>query len=74
MDTNQEPVTNEAVQEPTPAVVEHALLDLEQIGRMWASQGLRIGMGALQTSAASLTAVAGLLGTLAQSFQSDKKP
>ena len=43
--------------------------DLEGLGRVWANHGLRVGAAAIQTSALSLTSVAGLLVNVAETLK-----
>ncbi|MFH2007433.1 MAG: hypothetical protein ABI333_12685 [bacterium] len=46
-----------------------ALGDLDNIGRLWADHGLRVGAAALQSSALTLVNVAGMLSNLAHSIK-----
>ena len=66
---------NEHPIEPQPetesnADIERAVDTLVEIGRMWASHGLRIGRSALQTSARTLDVTAETLSDLAERFES----
>lgn len=46
--------------------------ELETAGKEWAAYGLRAGATALQTSMSTLSQVAGLLGSLAEAFDSKR--
>lgn len=50
-----------------------SLLDLERIGRLWATHGIRIGVSALQTSAVTLTQLASTLANLAEGFKAQQE-
>jgi hypothetical protein len=56
--------------EATEKVVEQAI----DLGRVWARYGLSIGKMALETSAQSLKTTAGLLGTIAEAFETKDEP
>ncbi len=49
--------------------VERVVGDLVAVGSVWASHGLKVGKLALQTSARTLQATAGLLGELSDRFE-----
>ena len=51
------------------ATVERVVGDLVAVGSVWASHGLKLGKLALQTSARTLQATAGLLGDLSDRFE-----
>ena len=58
--------------QPNTSITEEAIHDLTDLGRMWASHGIRIGVAALQTSAVSLTQVASLLGSVANELNAKR--
>jgi hypothetical protein len=54
--------------------LERAVDTLIDIGRMWATHGLRVGRGALETSARTLEATASALGDIATRLESKLDP
>jgi len=63
----------EQAAEQTGSLIVGALGDLDNLGRLWANHGLRVGAAALHSSALTLVNVAGMLGNLAVSFKPDKE-
>ena len=57
----------------TGTVLVGALEDLDNIGRLWANHGLRVGAAALHSGALTLVNVAGILGNLALTIKSDQQ-
>lgn len=62
--TPNDPSTHDSAE--IAETVERAIDTLFDIGRLWASHGLSVGRGALETSAQTLRTTAELLGELSE--------
>ena len=68
---DQSQLGTEQLGDQTGSLIVGALGDLDNLGRLWANHGLRVGAAALHSSALTLVNVAGMLGNLAHSFKPD---
>ena len=65
--------TKDTHQQNTDPLFGGPLGELEAAGKAWAAYGLRAGATALQTSMSTLSQVAGLLGSLAETFDNNRQ-